>query len=94
MNAAFELLFSREGELYGDNVRQLTPLQVSVLRALAETSGLRTFSEEFMKRVGTNSTGALRTALKRLVAKRILYVYGKEYRFVNPFFKEWIRRRM
>ena len=94
MNAAFELLFSREGELYGESVRQLTPLQVSVLRMLAGTSGLKTFSEEFMRKVGTNSTGALRTALKRLVAKRMIYLYGNEYRFVNPFFKEWIRRKM
>lgn len=94
MNAAFDLLFSREGELYGENVRQLTPLQVSVLRVLSESNAMKTFSEGFMKKVGTSSTGALRTALKRLVSRRMLYMYGNEYRFVNPFFREWVRRKM
>ena len=94
INAAFELVFAREYESYGDSVRQLTPLQTSVLRAIAGISGLKMFSEEFMTKVGTSSTGALRTALARLVDKRLIYQYGGEYKFTNPFFREWIRRKM
>ena len=59
-----------------------------------ETSGLKMFSEEFMAKVGTSSTGALRIALARLVDKRLIYQYGGEYKFTNPFFREWIRRKM
>ena len=94
INAAFELVFAREYEAYGDSVRQLTPLQTSVLRTIAGTGGLKPFSEEFMAKVGTSSTGALRTALARLVDKRLIYHYGGEYKFTNPFFREWIRRKM
>jgi hypothetical protein len=90
---ALECVFAREGEAFGESVRQLTPLQVSVLRAFSEhdTSGI--FSEEFMRRVGTSSTGALRTAINRLVAKRMIYQFAGRYRFANPFFKAWVIKR-
>ena len=91
---ALECVFAREGEAFGESVRQLTPLQVSVLRALAELNSVGIFSEEFMERVQTTSTGALRTALKRLVAKRLIYQFGGRYRFSNPFFNAWLLKRM
>ena len=90
---ALNLIFSREGEGFGEAVRQLTPLQVSFLRALAETDSQSMFSEEFMRRVGTNNTGSIRTVIKRLVAKHLIYQYGGRYRFANPFFKAWLSTR-
>lgn len=93
--AAFDLVFSREQEAYGAAVRSLTPLQVAVLRALAakrKEEGI--FSEAFMSNLGTSSTGALRTAMKRLIAKRLVYMHGDECKFTNPFFREWILRKM
>ena len=91
---ALECIFAREGEAFGESVRQLTPLQTSVLRALAELNAVGIFSEEFMQRAQTTSTGALRTAINRLVAKRLIYQFGGKYRFVNPFFKAWLLKRM
>lgn len=92
VNEAFGLVFDREGESYGLSVRQLTPLQTSVLRTLAATSERKVFSSAFMSQVGTVSTGALRSALKRLVDRRLVYLHGDEYRFTNPFFKRWLLR--
>ena len=91
---ALDCVFAREGEAFGESVRQLTPLQVSVLRAFSEFDTSSIFSEAFMQRVGTTSTGALRTAINRLVAKRIIYQFGGKYRFANPFFKAWLIERM
>jgi len=91
---ALDCVFAREGEAFGDSVRQLTPMQVSVLRAFSTLDTTSIFSEEFMQSVGTTSTGALRTAIKRLVAKRIIYQFGGKYRFANPFFKAWLVERM
>ena len=91
---ALKLVFSREGAAFGETVRQLTPLQTAVLRALAEEGTEGVFSGTFMQRVGTTSTGGLRTALGRLVARRIVYPYGGRYRFANPFFKVWLRTEL
>jgi len=52
------------------------------------------FSEVFMQRVQTTSIGALRTAINRLVSRRLIYQFGGRYRFSNPFFKAWLLRRM
>lgn len=92
--AALKLLFSREGEAFGETIRQLTQLQISVLRTLAETNTIGVYSEEFMQRVGSTSTGAIRTAVNRLVEKRLIYRYGDRYRFANPFFKAWLLTEM
>ena len=91
---ALDCVFAREGEAFGESIRQLTPMQVSVLRAFSELDTASIFSEAFMQRVGTTSTGALRTAINRLVAKRIIYQFGGKYRFANPFFKAWLITRM
>ena len=91
---ALDCVFAREGEAFGESIRQLTPLQVSVLRAFSELDTASIFSEAFMQRVGTTSTGALRTAINRLVARRIIYQFGGKYRFANPFFKAWLIARM
>ena len=91
---ALDCVFAREGEAFGESVRQLTPLQTAVLRGLSESDVPSLFSEEFMQRVQTTSTGALRTAINRLVAKRLIYRFGGRYRFVNPFFRAWMLKRM
>ena len=91
---ALELIFSREGEAYGAAIRSLTAKQTSLLRALAETKKAKPFSIEFMDRVRTTSTGIIRASLKRLIDKRLIYEYGGEYRFTNPFFREWILLKM
>lgn len=91
---ALSLVFSREGEAFGQTIRDLTPLQTSILRALAEQRASGVFSEDFMNRAGTTSTGAVRTAVKRLVAKRLVYQFGGKFRFSNPFFRAWILQTM
>lgn len=90
---ALRLIFSREGEAFAESIRQLTPLQVSFLRTLATQDSLCIFSEEFMRQAGTCNTGSIRAAIKRLVAKRLIYPYGGRYRFSNPFFKAWLALR-
>ena len=91
---ALGLVFSREGEGFGQTIRELTPLQTSVLRTLAENGAVGIFSEDFMRKAGTSSTGAMRTAIKRLVSKRLVYPFGGTYRFSNPFFKAWLLKVM
>jgi hypothetical protein len=47
-----------------------------------------------MERTQIMNTGAIRTALKRIITKRLIYEYGGEYRFTNPFFREWLLLKM
>lgn len=91
---ALELIFSREGQGYESQIKRITPLQFKVLRGLAELSPKRIYSEEFMSHVQLTSTGSIRKALARLVSERVIGSRGEDYRFANPFFREWLRRKL
>ena len=92
--ASLELIFSREGEAYGATIRSLTATQVSLLRALATTKLPRVFSEAFKESARITNTATIQKSLKRLAMKRLIYEYGGQYRFTNPFFREWLLQKM
>lgn len=92
--ASLELIFSREGEAYGAAIRSLTATQVSLLRALAATKSPRVFSEAFKESARITNTATIQKSLKRLAMKRLIYEYGGQYRFTNPFFREWLLLKM
>ena len=89
--AALELVFSRERGGYEAIVERLTPGQTAALAAIADRGGRNVFSNDFTTRAGTPPS-SLRRIVNRLVADRLIFLSGGEYRFSNPFFKEWIRR--
>ena len=91
---SLELIFSREGEAYGAAIRSLTATQVSLLRALAATKLPRVFSEAFKESARITNTATIQKSLKRLAMKRLIYEYGDQYRFTNPFFREWLLLKM
>ncbi|MBR4611359.1 MAG: hypothetical protein IKO40_01455 [Kiritimatiellae bacterium] len=46
-----------------------------------------------METNGVKNASSVSKALKRLVGDEILYEFGGEYRFENPFFREWMLRQ-
>lgn len=44
-----------------------------------------------MDYVRISSSGAIKRALNSLVASRIIYQHHTEYKFANPFFREWLK---
>ena len=92
MPAALDLIFSRELGWYGAIYERLTAGQSAVLRALAGNPSARPYSIEFVSHVGLPPSSICRI-LSRLADCRIIYSSGGTYRFLNPFFREWILRR-
>ena len=89
---ALAVVFAREKNSFESAIADLTPNQLSVLRGLAEMASVRTFSSEFMDHIRISSPGAIKRAINSLVAARLIYLYHGEYKFSNPFFKEWLGR--
>jgi hypothetical protein len=87
--AAFDLVFSRELGGYEAIVDRLTPGQMTVLRALAESPEASVYSHAFTSRVGMAASSVQRT-MRKLTAARLVYVRQGAYRFSNPFFREWL----
>lgn len=91
--AALELIFSRESKGYGMIAESLTSGQSVVLRTLAESGDLRVYSAAFTSRTAL-APSSVRRIVTKLVSSRILYVRDGIYRFHDPFFREWLKRRM
>ena len=87
-----EVIFSRERDHYEIFIRRLTPLQMRVLAALAVKGGREVFSVEFLSSASVLNAASAKRAIDRLVTDGLVFNNDKEYRFVNPFFREWIKR--
>lgn len=88
--AAFELIFSREIRAYEAHLMNISAQQQRCLAALARKGGASPFSAEFMQASSIAQPGSIKKALNRLAEQRLIYRIGGEYKFVNPFFKEWL----
>ena len=88
---ALAVVFAREKNGFENAIADLTPNQLTVLRGLAQMDSVRVFTSAFMDYVRISSSGALKRALNSLVASRIIYPQHTEYKFANPFFREWLK---
>ena len=89
---ALEAVFDREREHYVFYVKQLTALQFRVLRALAQHGGREIYSAHFLEAANTVNRTSVKKAVAKIEKADLVYRHESEYRFVNPFFREWIKR--
>jgi len=89
--AALDLIFSRELRGYETIMERLTAAQTAVLRALADNPHAKVFSIDFTSCVNMPAS-SVRRVLSRLMDDHQIYHHKGEYRFSNPFFREWVKR--
>ena len=87
------VVFPREARFFGAMISKLTGVQLSVLIGIAANEHAHVFSGEFMSAYGIKNVGSVTKAIRRLVADELIFEYAGEYRFENPFFREWLLRR-
>ena len=85
--------FHPRPSIFGDVLSRLTPIQASVLTGLADPAHSRLFSGEFMSANGVKNVGSVTRALNRLKDDELVYEFQGEWKFTNPFFREWLIRR-
>ena len=73
-----------------DDTARLTRHQFKMLVALAKLGGTKIYSSEFKTVAEMPSSAAAAKALKRLVDDGLVYFFNREYRFFNPFLREWL----
>ena len=91
---ALAVVFAREKNGFESAIADLTPNQLTVLKGLAELGPVRVFTSEFMDHVRISSSGAVKRALNSLVASRLVFQHHTEYKFSNPFFREWLKTNL
>lgn len=87
-----EILSSEQSsfeEVMSGNI--LTTPQRDLIRELA-FDNTNPYTKDFMVSLNTTSSSGITRALNSLEKKNFIYKYKKEYRFYNPFLKEWIKK--
>ncbi len=69
---------------------RITAIQLKYLVVVAKAGGRNTSSRDFITLAGVKHATRISKALKRLADIRILFYIKGEYRFVNPFFAQWL----
>lgn len=88
-----QIVFARESSSYTIFTKPLTGIQFRVLRALARLGGAHPLSGEFMREADVTTPTTVKRSLVALVKAELIYDMNGAYKFVSPFFREWIRRR-
>lgn len=90
--AALESVFANESRGYDDAIERLTPTQLTTLKTLARTGISEICSKRFLEAAAMTNPSVVKRAVTRLIADRIIFTRKGKYRFVNPFFREWLIR--
>lgn len=87
------LIFHREGGAYATFVKPLTDIQFRVLSALARVGGRHPSAADFLIEARVMNVTSVKRSLVSMEKAGIVYLYNGEWKFISPFFREWVRRR-
>jgi AAA+ ATPase superfamily predicted ATPase len=68
--------------------------QRQVLQAIARSGGRNVFAGEFLTAHRLGSHSSVQTSLRQLLKEQVLIKADGEYRFADPFFREWVALRL
>ena len=91
---ALEHIFARERKGFEKSISRLTPTQIAVLKGIAAVDDAKIYSSRFLESIRIPSTGTVKKAVKRLAEDELVYEWQRSWRFVDPFFREWVRRKI
>ena len=92
LQRALENIFAREQDHYEIFVRRLTALQVRVLRTLAARGENGVYSGQSLAMAQVYNSASMKRAIEKLVKDGLVYNFEGDYKFTNPFFREWLVR--
>jgi len=87
---ALKRIFAIESKVYESALLSITDQQLNCLTAVARYGGKAPTSSMFLQNSGIALASSVMKAIQRLVKLKILFRYGGEYRFSNPFFRAWL----
>jgi hypothetical protein len=83
-------IFAEEHKGYEAHMARITALQMRCLETVARLGGKSVTSKRFMEHAGIWQPSTIRKSLQRLEDLKIVYNFNGEYRFLNPFFAQWL----
>ena len=93
IDAGLQGVFAREREHYEMFMDRLTPIQRKVVMALALHGGNNVYSGAFLVKAQVSGIGTMRRSMVKLMTENLIYRHNDEYKFFNPFFSQWLKKR-
>lgn len=90
--AALTVVFAQEAKAYHAILNAVTGLQLKCLLGLARVGGRQVTSREFIDASGVPLPSSVKHAFTRMQKIRVVFRHEGEYKFLNPFFGEWLLR--
>jgi uncharacterized protein len=90
LTEALQQIFAEERKGYEACLANITATQLKCLVTVARLGGKNTLSGEFLRACGILQPSTVRKSLLRLEDLKILFKTNNEYRYVNPFFGQWL----
>jgi uncharacterized protein len=90
IHEALQQIYAEERKGYEACLARITATQLKCLTAVAKLGGKSTLAREFLLHTGIRQPSTVRKSLSRLEELKIVFSAGNEYRFVNPFFAQWL----
>jgi hypothetical protein len=94
IQTALNHVFATERKGFESMIKILTGQQKKCLRALSRLGGKHPQSKVFLAEAGIALPTSVKRALTRLVDLEIVYGADAEYKFFDPFFREWVAREL
>lgn len=91
INQALKLIFDRLNDNFEIVFNDLTLIQKKILKILSTSKDIKVYGKDFAVMVGPTANNTIVKTLQSLAKKKILYKDGKNFKFCNNFFKQWIR---
>jgi hypothetical protein len=93
IGAAIARIVEQDASHFATVWDRLSLHQRQVLQAIAQGGGRNIFAAEFLASHRLGSHSSVQTSLRMLLKDQILFRANGEYRFADPFFREWIGTR-
>jgi hypothetical protein len=94
IGAALAAIVGQDAPHFGTTWDRLSLHQRQVLQAIARSGGRNVFAKDFLAAHRLGASSSVQRSLAQLVKEQVLQKANAEYRFSDPFFREWVSARL
>jgi hypothetical protein len=94
IRAALAAIVGQDAPHFGATWDRLSLHQRQVLQAIARSGGRNVFAKDFLAAHRLGASSSVQRSLAQLLKEQVLQKANAEYRFSDPFFREWVSARL
>lgn len=94
VGAALAMIIGQDAPHFSAACDRFSLHQRQVLQAIARSGGRNVFAKDFLAAHRLGASSSVQRSLAQLRKEQVLQKANGDYRFADPFFREWISARL